>query len=507
MGEYLLGIDCGATVTKAVIFDLAGRELCSASQTAEASYPHPGHVERDTARLWQSAATAVRGALEAAGVAGAEVVAVGVCGHGNGLYPLDRQGEPLGPGILSMDTRAAAIVAGWEAQGLPERLWPQILQSPYAAQPPALLRWLKQHQPERYRRVGAVLLAKDVVVARLCGTLGSDTTDMGATGLLDLRQRAYAPELLDAYGIAEIAGALPPLRESAELAGHVTREAAQATGLLAGTPVVAGMFDVTAGALGAGATKPGQACLIAGTWSINAVVTEAPLAQRDLFLNSAYTPGRWLAVDASATSCTNLEWFVTHCCGEERAEAQARGVSVYDLCAEQVGRLAPHEPTPIFHPFLFGSNVQASARAGFYGIAGWHTKAHLLRALFEGVVYGHQSHVEKLRAAGAEIAAARFIGGGARSAVWSQIFADALGLELEVPAGSQIGARGAALCAGIGAGVYDDYADAAARAVTIERRHRPDPQAAPVYHERYAAYRQLLDVMRAPWDQLDRLGA
>src|SRR6266545_2324196 len=222
MADYLLGIDNGATVSKVVIFDLHGRVVQSASRKVEASYPHPGWTERSMDELWQSTAVAIRAAIDAAGIQPREIVAIGGCGHGNGIYLLDRHGAPLRPGILSMDTRAAGVVAEWRAHGVLDAVWPRVLQTPYAGQPPALLRWLKLHEPDVYARIGAALLIKDYVKYRLTGELTTDLTDISATGLLDLRQRGYAPELLDAYGISEMASALPPVVASSAPAGHVT---------------------------------------------------------------------------------------------------------------------------------------------------------------------------------------------------------------------------------------------------------------------------------------------
>ncbi|MEJ2560102.1 MAG: FGGY-family carbohydrate kinase, partial [Anaerolineae bacterium] len=175
------------------------------------------------------------------------------------------------------------------------------------------------------------------------------------------------------------------------------------------------------------------------------------------------------------------------------------------VCSEIVASLPPGGTDVIFHPFLFGSNVQATARAGFYGVAGWHTKAHLLRALYEGVAYSHLSHIQKLGAAGAEIDVARLAGGGSRSRVWTQIFADTTQLPMEVPEGTEIGARGAAISAGIGAGVYQDHKDAVARAVKIVRRQEPDATATPHYLARYEEYHCLLEAMQEPWGRLSKL--
>jgi L-xylulokinase len=261
--------------------------------------------------------------------------------------------------------------------------------------------------------------------------------------------------------------------------------------------------------LGAGVYRAGQVCIIAGTWSINEIVTSDPIIDPALFMTSIYTvPDLWLTIEASATSATNLEWYVSQFCAEEKAAADKRGISVYDICSELVDSLPPGGSDIIFHPFLFGSNVQASARAGFYGIAGWHTKAHMLRSLYEGVVYGHLSHLAKLSGASDpsnRIEVVRLSGGGAHSPVWTQIFADTLQLPMEVPEGIEIGARGAAISAGIGVGVYQDHADAVATAVKVRRRQEPNSAATPFYLERYNEYKNLLECMQEPWERLSRL--
>jgi L-xylulokinase len=218
-------------------------------------------------------------------------------------------------------------------------------------------------------------------------------------------------------------------------------------------------------------------------------------------------PGLYLTIEGSATSAANLEWFVNQCCGDERAEAKRRGVSVYEICNEEVASLPPGSTNIIFHPFLFGSNIAPTARAGFYGVAGWHTRAHLLRALYEGVVFGHLSHIEKLRAAGGHFVSARLAGGGSRSAVWAQIFADTIQTPMEISDGNELGARGAALAAGVGAGIYKDYAEAVQEAVTVVRVHEPNPASTPHYLARYAEYQRLARAMQEPWEALHRLDA
>lgn len=506
MGRYLLGIDNGSTVSKAALFDFHGREIAVAGCKADTEYPHPGWTERDMEMLWQSTASAIREVLAKSGIEPEEIAGIGNTGHGNGIYLLDKQGCPLRNGIQSMDSRAAGVVNSWNEQNLHAQVFPFTIQSFWPAQPNALLVWLKQNELHNYERIGAILMVKDYIKYRLTGEVTGDYTDMSACNIMDVRKGCYSPELMALYDLSEVYDALPPLKRSSEVIGQVTPAATQETGLAVGTPVVGGLFDVDASAIGAGAIHVNQACLVMGSWSINEVITKEPIVDSNLFMTTLFAdPDLFMTIEGSATSATNLEWFVNQCCGDERAEAKRRGVSVYEICNEEVASLPPGSTNIIFHPFLYGSNVQPTARAGFYGVAGWHTRAHLLRALYEGVVFGHLSHIEKLRKAGAQINSARLAGGGSRSAVWSQMFADTIQVPMEISDGNELGARGAALSAGIGAGIYSDYAEAVQEAVSVVRVHKPIPANTPLYLERYAEYERLINVMQIPWKALSQL--
>jgi L-xylulokinase len=506
MGQYLLGIDNGSTVSKAALFDVKGKEIAVASCKAETEYPHPGWTERGMEMLWQSTTRAIREVLAKSGVKPEEIAGIGNTGHGNGVYLLDKQGQPLRSGIQSMDSRAAEVVNDWNERDLHAQVFPFTIQSFWPAQPNALLVWLKKNEPQNYERLGAILMVKDYIKYRLTGEITADYTDMSATSLMDVRNQCYSRELMARYDLSEAFDALPPLKQSSEVIGQVTSTAAEATGLAVGTPVVGGLFDVDASAIGAGAIHVNQACLVMGSWSINEVITTEPIVDPTLFMTTLFAiPGLFLTIEGSATSATNLEWFVNQCCGDERAEAKRRGVSVYEICSEEVASLPPGSTNIIFHPFLYGSNVQPTARAGFYGVGGWHTRAHLLRALYEGVVFGHLNHVEKLRKAGAQINTARLAGGGSRSPVWSQMFADTIQVPMEVSDGNELGARGVALSAGIGAGIYCDYAEAVKEAVSVVRVHEPIPSNTPLYLARYFEYERLIDVMQTPWEELNKL--
>jgi L-xylulokinase len=298
-------------------------------------------------------------------------------------------------------------------------------------------------------------------------------------------------------------GALPPLRQSLTILCGVTDAAADETGLVVGTPVIGGMIDCAASSIGIGVVKPGQACILIGTWSINQVIVEQPNWTPDVFLMAPFAdPQYWLLLEGSATSAANLEWFITHFGTDERLAAEERGISPYEVCNAAVENIPPEDATVIYHPFLYGSPEQANASAGFFGISGWHTRAHLLRAIYEGVVFGHLVHIDKLKRAGTEFGSARMGGGGARSATWVQMFADALQIPVEVPEGSETGTRGAALAAGVAAGIYRSLEEAVSTTITVARVHEPNARNGTIYRARYEQYKMLVETMQSRWNSL-----
>lgn len=495
--KYILGLDAGNTVIKAIIFDTSGRELALAARDGRSWMPRPGHVERDLNELWRNAVAVIGQCIEQAGIDAGDIAAIGCAGHGNGLYALDREGAPL-IGIQSLDTRAVGIVAEWAKENVGDRTYVHCLQRPWAAQTPTLLAWLKRFEPELFGRIGTVFLCKDFVVNRLTGARSTDTSDMSGCGLLQMSERRYEHDLLAAYGLGDCMDLLPPVLEAADIAGHISAEVAALTGLRAGTPVVAGLFDVVASAIGSGVTRTGAASIIAGTWSVNQVITDEPIRDPSIFMLSTFDPQRYLAIESSATSAANLEWIVR----EFLEHSHEPDKSPFEVCSELVASVDPDGDVPIYHPFLYGSQQNGRARAGFYGMAGWHTRAHMLRALFEGVAFEHKRHVETLHKAGASFDEVVLSGGGSRSGVWPQIFADVLGVPVTVARSRETGALGAAIAAGTGVGVFSDFGAGAAAMTSAARHYTPNDAIAPAYAQRYRLYGEINQAMTPMWERI-----
>ncbi|MGV1794855.1 FGGY-family carbohydrate kinase [Rhizobium sp. A37_96] len=497
MADYLLGLDAGNTVIKAVIFDWEGNEIAAASAEGHSRMPCPGHVERGLDELWTNARKVIRTCIEQAAIPPRDIIAVGCAGHGNGLYALDRNGEPL-LGIQSLDTRAAALVEEWQQQGVGDRTYPIGQQRPWPSQTPTLLAWLKRHRPETFSRLGTVFLCKDFIVNRLTGARVSEVSDMTGCGLLDVANRRYDRVLMEAYGLGDCMQLLPPLIESSDIAGYLTEEAARQTGLAAGTAVVGGLFDVVASAIGSGVTRTGAASIIAGTWSINQVIIDKPQLAGPVFMSSTFDRERYMAIESSATSAANLEWLVREFFGD----VSTGGRSPFDLCGELAAGIEPAADDPLYHPFLYGAQQNGNARAGFYGVAGWHTRAHLVRAVLEGVAFGHRQHIETMRNAGAAFDEAVLSGGGSRSLIWPQIFSDVLGLPVSIARSRETGALGAAITAGTGAGVFPDFAAGAASMVRMERNYAPNRLLESHYERRYSLYRDIAEALAPIWRRL-----
>lgn len=494
-GPCLLGLDAGNTVIKAVLFDLSGRQLAIHAIDGGSHRPRPGHVERDLSELWANAREAIRACIGEAGIDPARIAGVGCAGHGNGLYLLDRQGAPL-LGIQSLDTRAAELAATLSASA-GDAFHAICLQKPWASQTPTLLAWVKTNRPDLYARAGTAMLCKDFLTFRLTGERVGDISDMSGAGLLRMPQCRYDAALMALYDLGDAMPLLPRLLDPSAVAGRVTRQAAAETGLAEGTPVIAGYFDVVAGAMGAGAVRPGEASIIAGTWSINQVFSREPVTDPTVFMVSGFGPGRFVNIEASATSAANLEWYV-----RELVERGGHHDDPFGHCNAAIGTVSPRPDDPFFHPFLYGSGQGADFRAGFYGLAGWHGEGHLLRALFEGVAFEHRRHVEVLARAGVTFDRAVLSGGGSRSRHWPQMFADTLGVPVTVAEARETGALGAAIGAGVGVGLFAGYEEGIEAMTRPAVTFQPDPAMKPHFDRRYRIYGTLTEALRPFWAAL-----
>lgn len=490
--KYLLGIDNGGTMTKAAVFTLDGREVAVASAETPVQSPHEGYFQRDMQVMWETTAYCIRKVLEEAGIQGSSIAAIGCTGHGKGLYLWGKDQKPAYPGVASTDHRAMEMIERWNADGTAARAAKLTLQPVIDCQPVAILAWLKENEPGVLENVRWIFEAKDYIRFMLTGEARAEVTDYSGTCLMNLNTKAFDRELLVVFGLEELFECLPPLCLSYEMAGTVSKEAAAVTGLKEGTPVCGGMFDIDACAVAMDVTRPEQLCTITGTWSINEYPAAAPVRSDTSTHNSLFCiPDTYLIEESSPTSAGNLDWFIQNFMKAEAA--QFSKTELYQEINRMVEELEPGDSSVLFIPFLYGSNTEPALPAGFFGLSGSHSTAHLLRAIYEGVAFSHRWHIEKLLAFREPPKAVRMAGGAVNSKVWVQMFADVLNIPIETVVTRELGAKGCVMAAAIAAGLYADYQEAAAAMVTVAETVYPRGETVDIYQKKYAMYKKLLE--------------
>lgn len=502
MEKYLIGMDNGGTVIKAALFTLEGREVAVASRQTDVLTPRPGYTERDMEKLWEQNCACIRQILADSGADPSSIVGLAVCGHGKGLYPWGKNGKPAYNGIISTDNRAWQYPEKWKQDRTHARLYPKLCQQIMSCQPVSILAWMKDHDRAVYDNIAWAFSVKDYIRFRLTGEAASEATDISGSGLMNVRDVSFDREMLSGLGIAEAFDMLPPLKYSQDHCGTISAGAAQLTGLLEGTPVAGGMFDIDACAIAMAVTGPEQLCTITGTWSINEFISPVPVTGTCIAMNSLYAiPGYYLIEESSATSAGNLEWILANFL-ENLMPPQ--GKKLYTYADDLAGAVKPESSDVYFLPFLYGSNQHALAKSALVGLTNYHTKSDMLRAVFEGVVYSAKNHVDKLLSVREKPAAIRLAGGAANSALWVGMFADILELPIETVTGvRELGALGSAMAAAVAAGVYKDYTEAAQVMVKIAKPVYPDPAKAEIYRRKYEKYNAICAALNTVWDRFE----
>lgn len=498
--QYMLGIDIGTSLIKTVIFDLTGAEVGTDSQTVQIDGPQPGWTQQDMQAVWQEAAATIQGAITQAGVDPAQIAVVGPTGQGDGAWMIDRNGNPVGPAPLWNDGRATDVITRWEKDGILANLftkggtvlWP-------GAQAP-ILAWLRENEPETFNNIATVFCCKDWLKFKLTGQICTDESD-GSIPFMSMTTRQYDDDQLALLHMADLKDKLPPVRLSHKIIGHVTDAAAAETGLAAGTPVVSGLLDVAANAVGIGAINGGQSFTLLGTTALNAIVLDHPaLDPADVGATVCHgLPGRWLRVLGAMAGTPNLDWYLANMGEIFQTEADQQQVDVFSLLERAVSETPVGAGGVIFHPYLQGERapfLNPAARAGFFGVSADTTRRHLVRAVYEGVAFSIRDCFESI---GANVQEVMLAGGGANSPAWCQMLADVTGCKMVVPAGTQFGTLGAALVGAVGVGLFESIDDAVARCVKTDRTYTPNPANRQKYNGLYQLYRNLIEPMAAFW--------
>ncbi|MFB2553218.1 FGGY-family carbohydrate kinase [Ensifer soli] len=500
MRERLIGIDAGGTMTKVVLFDLKGRELGRECRPNIMLFSEPGWTERDADVMWNATCEAIRDLLAATGTDPGDIVAVTPSGYGGGIYLVDADGVPVRNGLVSTDSRTLPLIARWQRSGVARAVSAEIEQQIWAGQSFPIMGWMQENEPEALRRTRHVLFCKDFLRLRLTGDVSTDPTDAGCAGIIRPSTGMIATAAFEAAGMTAWLDRLPEIGPSAALVGGISAEAARLTGLRAGTPVARGVYDVVGCALASGVERPDQLAAVAGTFSIHSTVHARPSLDPLPTIQTPYpVAGQFLATMATPTSASNLEWLIKTMLAAEAERSHETGRSIYDIVNDLVGEALKKDNRILFFPFLFGG--PNGAPAGFLGMTAGTKLGDTLRAIYEGIVFAHRGDLSFLLNGpdAAKPGLIRLAGGPSRSTVWSQMFADGLGMPVEVANGTEFGAKGGAICAAVATGIYRDVPEAIANMVEVERAYAPNPARQAVLERKYEAYNRAIDCIAPYW--------
>lgn len=492
--QYIVAHDTGTGGDKAVLTDLRGHIIHSCYQPYDLQYPRPNWVEQDPNNLWRAVASTTRRLIEESRINPAEILGVGISAQMFNLLPVDGNVEPLMPMISWLDSRtteqADRILAD---ENVLSSLFEYTGNVPTAKDIIPKILWLKEKRPDLWRRTAWLLDCKEYIIHRLTGTVGIDWHGASVYFLLDPHEKTWSQKACGVLGIR--ADRLPPTYRCTDVIGSVTKEAAEVTGLIPGTPVAACAGDVAVAQSGSGANADGDAhlCIGTATWvglSSNRFENDR---EKRFWALSHIDPAKWIIAGEMETGGGALMWFRDGFCQAESARAQRDGISTYELISSMADQVAPGADGLIFAPWLSGERTLLDhyARGAFIGLTLAHDKRHLARAVMEGVGYHIRWICDSLEGLGRPIGTLKAIGGGSKSRLWTQVISDITGRELEVLAHPiEAGAVGAALTVAVAMGVYSSI-EAVDDLIEIARKVKPREANRATYDFLYREFRAL----------------
>ena len=498
--KWFIGFDSGTSGIKAVLFDLEGNELGKKSYPLTGIFPEENQYEEDMLEIWSKAKACVRDLADRFDLT--KVVGIGITAQGDGLWMLDEHMQPVRNGCCFCDGRASEIVDEWVADGTCDRLFEKTGTRIFTGNQNGIVKWMERNAKEDLDRSKYLMHLKDYLFYQLTGQITTDATDQSLI-FLDQETRQYSQEAFEICGLSEYRDKYPPVLPAKENAFPIRPELARELGLPQDVLVTSGPMDVAACALGSGVVEDGQCCSIIGTAALHEMVINQPL-QDDIRAGMTVThvmEGRWLRLMASLAGTPNLEWMLNTIGTKVRADAEAAGMSVYDYMEQMIAEVPIGSNGVMYHPYLLAGGERAPftdsrARASYTGLSVRHTLADLVRATYEGVAFAMLDCYQHMPQ---KVVRLTVCGGGAESATWCQIFADAVGIEIVTVRGEELGAKGVVLNNAVVQGYYQSYTEAVERTVQVDKVYHPNPENHAKYMKLYPLYREIYQSLAHTW--------
>ncbi len=498
-----LGIDVGTTGTRALLLDSGGGVIAAeTSAHAPIRMERPQWAEQDPADWWQAAQQAIRAVLHAAGITGDAVRGIGLTGQMHGLVLLDGGGRVLGPSLIWCDQRSQEQVDWINGRVGAENVLRYTSNPALTGFTAPKLAWVRQFRPQVFENARKMLLPKDYLRFCLTGEYASEVSDASGTALFDVANRRWSPQMISALALDS--SLLPRVEESTVISATVSAAAAHATGLKVGTPVVGGGGDQAAGGVGNGIVEVGLVSSTIGTSGVVFAAADAPAydprGRIHTFCHAV--PGKWHVMGVTQSAGLSLRWF-----RDQFGAAFATSGDAYEALTVAAASAPPGASGLLFLPYLMGErtpHLDPEARGGWIGLTGAHSRAHMARAILEGVAFSLRDTLEIFRELTIPVREVRLAGGGARSGLWRHIQTDVFGCPCTALKNTEGAAYGAALLAMVGTGHFASVAEACSHCLDVAERIAVDAPTRRIYSEAYANYTALYPALR---DVMHRLAA
>lgn len=506
--SYIIGVDCGTSGTKTVLFDESGAVIASKTIEYPMYQPKNGYAEQDPADWANAMINTVKAVMAQSGVKKEDVKGIGISGQMHGLVMLDKDNNVLRRSIIWCDQRTAAEVDEMNRIIGREKLVEITANPALTGWTAAKILWVKNNEPEIYSRVAHILLPKDYLRFILTGEYATEVSDASGMQLLDVPNRCWSEELLSAFEIDK--SWLGKVYESCQVTGTLTKKMAEELGLCENTIVVGGAGDNAAAAVGTGVVEDGKAFTTIGTSGVVFAHTSKISIDKQGRVHTccAAVPGSWHVMGVTQGAGLSLKWFRDNFCMTEKETAKLMGVDEYFLMDKGAEKVPVGANKLLYLPYLMGErtpHLDPDARGVFFGLSAIHTRCDMLRAVMEGVTYSLRDCVEVFREMGVNVSDMMACGGGGSSPLWRSMLADLFNSSVKTAASKEGPALGVGILAAVGAGLYRSVPEACGAIVRTDKVQTPDAENVGEYEKYYRLYREIYPALRESFAKLAKI--
>lgn len=496
-GEYLVGIDIGTSGCKVALFTADGEVLFQGTKSYPTYYPAPGYAEQNPEEWWEAVCQNLRQMFRQTGVDPKRIKGIGVDGQSGSAIPMGKHHRPLRNSIIWLDRRSVEQYESLKRSVGEDEIFAVSGNPLSPSYVTGKILWIKEHEPDIFAQTGKMIQSNSYIVFKLSGVYTQDVSQGNGNHAFHIEQADWDYDLAERMGIP--ASLLPDVYESSDVVGTVTSQAAQETGLAAGTPVVAGGLDAACATLGAGAYQAGQVQEQGGQAGGMSIVMDRPVKNRKLILSRHIVTDTWI-LQGGTVGGGSLNWL-------KREFGDALGPFFFEKANDEASRVGPGSDGLIFLPYMAGERSpiwNPDAKGVFIGLSYEKTRGHIVRAIMEGCAFALQHNLKTAEASGVDIHSLYSVGGAANSELWTQIKADVTGKKIGIPSSDSAAALGAAILAGVGTGVYQSFEEGVKRSVRMTKEHHPDMVNNTIYRQAYETYLEVCENLKHVFSRLGR---